>query len=285
MNCREEEFDLDGHTLRRFVFCPEKDQPIRAAAMHFHGQGDFAERYGEVLEPFTSRGIACVATDLPGHGRSQGVRGRVPGFEIVDRIADRNRERCRELCPEEQGPLGLLGHSAGGLMALRELLRRPERYDFSWISSPLLQPEVNQHPLLVKLAPLGARFLPGLTVGTGVTQEQCTDQPDPLREAFEDPELFHARVSLGWGYALMEAARWVRGSLRSDPPSLPLLITQGLRDPVCPPEFLHAVLQDAVIPRLTLREFSEALHEPFADAGRDEVFAAIAAWLAAEELP
>jgi alpha-beta hydrolase superfamily lysophospholipase len=282
----EEDLDLDGHALRRFIFCPDDSRGIRAVAMHFHGQGDFAERYGEILEPFTRHGIACVATDLPGHGRSEGARGRVPGFEIVDRIAESNRKRCRELCGEDQGPLGILGHSAGGLMALRELLLRPEPYSFSWISSPLLRPETNQHPLLLRFAPLAARLVPGLTVGTGVTPDQCTQEPDQFRvDHEEDPDLFHARVSFGWGYALIEAARRVRAALCSSPPTIPLLITQGLADPVCPPQYLHEVLDHATIPQLRLREFADALHEPFADAQSDEVLAVITAWLEEEGLP
>jgi len=280
MKFLEEELELDGHALRRFIFSPDKSQPIRGVAMHFHGQGDFAERYRNFLAPFIDQGIACVATDLPGHGRSAGVRGRVPGFELVDLITDSNRQRCRELCREEDGPLGILGHSAGALMALRELLRRPDRYSFSWISSPLLHPDANQPRFLVRLAPLAARLIPGYTISTGVTLDQCTDAPDPTRDEFHnDPQLFHSQVSIGWGQAMIQAANWVRESLISSPPVIPILITQGLRDPVCPSRFLRELLERTHIPQLRLREFPEALHEPFADAGREEVFAQITAWL------
>lgn len=285
MSAQEETFELSGHTLRRFIFRPAAGGAIRAVAMHFHGQGDFAERYGEVLAPFTSQGIACVATDLPGHGRSSGVRGRVPGFEIVDRIAQLNRERLRELCPEERGPLGILGHSAGGLMALRELLRNPTLYSFSWISSPLLRPDANQNPIVVRLAPLAAKLLPGLTVSTGVTPDQCTSEKDETRENLDSPDFFHARVSLGWGHSLIKAASWVRAKLRSSPPKIPILITQGLRDAVCPAKFLHETLEQASIPQLRLREFPEGLHEPFADVDGEAVLAEISRWLEEDALP
>lgn len=279
----EEELELDGHALRRFIFRPDEDQPIRGVAMHFHGQGDFAERYRNFLLPFINQGIACVSTDLTGHGRSEGVRGRVPGFGFVDHLADSNRERCQELWGDVDGPLGILGHSAGGLMALRELLRRPERYSYSWISSPLLRPDANQPRLLVMLAPLAALLVPGLTVGTGVTPEECTSAPDPTREEFHnDPQLFHARVSIGWGHALMKAAAWVSETMITSPPEIPLLITQGLRDPICPPIYLQRLLNDAKISRLRFREFPSALHEPFADEGREEVFSEITAWLTEE---
>lgn len=283
MNCSKENVELDGYCLRRYVFLPDAGVAVRGAAFHFHGQGDFSERYGEILKPFLQNGIACVATDLPGHGYSEGVRGRVPGFGIVDRIAISNRERCRELCSDHQWPLGILGHSAGGLMALREMLQNPDLYAFSWISSPLLRPEATCNPLLARFARLGARLLPGLTVATGVTQDKCSRQPDPWRENGE-PCLIHARVSIGWGHAMIAAARRIREELKNSPPQLPLLITQGLCDPVCPPEYLHALLEEAPLPHLTLHEFSEALHEPFSDETREEFFHQIASWLANESI-
>ena len=67
MNCIEETLELDGFCLQRYVFQPDAGVPVRGTAFHFHGQGDFSKRYGEILRPFLQKGIACVATDLPGH--------------------------------------------------------------------------------------------------------------------------------------------------------------------------------------------------------------------------
>ena len=278
MKCQQETIELQGHSLRRYIFCPSEKESIRGAAIHFHGQGDFSERYGEILQPFLQNGIACVATDLPGHGRSDGSRGCVPGLEIVDHIAEAGQQLCEELCNHRDLPLGILGHSAGGLLALRELLRNPAPYSFSWISSPLLKPAANQNPFLVCLAPVAAHLLPGFTVATGVTREQCASPSDPGRGE-DQSEPFHDRVSLGWGHALIKAARSVEEQFRERPPQLPILITQGLRDPVCAPHHLHALLEESPPPHLTLRNFPEALHEPFSDRCREEVFSEIAAWL------
>jgi alpha-beta hydrolase superfamily lysophospholipase len=56
-------------------------------------------------------------------------------------------------------------------------------------------------------------------------------------------------------------------------------LTQGLRDSVCSPQHLRNLLKGLEIPTLTLREFPEALHEPFADATGPEVCLAMAQWL------
>ena len=163
------------------------------------------------------------------------------------------------------------------------MIQNPDLYAFSWISSPLLYPEATQNPLLARFVRLGARLLPGLTVSTGVTQEKCSRQPDPWSENGES-RLIHARVSIGWGYAMIAAARRIREELKNAPLQLPLLITQGLCDPVCPPEYLHALLEEAPLPHLTLHEFPEALHEPFVDETREELFRQITSWLANESI-
>ena len=114
----EENIEISGYNLRRHVFHPAKETPIRGSAFLLHGQGDYAGRYGEFLQPFLQKGIICVATDFPGHGYSDGKRGHIPGIEIVDQISASNRHRCRELTGAEDPRLGIIGHSAGGALVV-----------------------------------------------------------------------------------------------------------------------------------------------------------------------
>lgn len=273
----EEEVVIEDWRLQRYVFLPDPI-PLRGAAVHFHGQGDYASRYGEPLKAFTDRGIAVVATDLPGHGRSPGKRGHVPGWDLVSEVAATGRERAQRLVPGHKP--GLLAHSAGGLMALRELTTVPDKYSYSWISSPLVNPGAEQHRLLVILAPIIARLFPTLTVDTHVTPHQCiaADADDDLVRKYDDQH-FHTRVSLGWGHEMIQAAERMRQAFRQSPPTLPLLITQGGSDPVCPPEHLRDLLDGLEVPTLRYHEFPAALHEPFAGAEGEAVASTIANWL------
>ena len=52
-----------------------------AAAVLVHGAGEHCGRYAHVVEKLTSHGIAVVTGDLPGHGRTEGLRGHVDSFE------------------------------------------------------------------------------------------------------------------------------------------------------------------------------------------------------------
>ncbi|GEM_PF-225597 len=277
----EEEILIEGQVLRRFVFAPDPSRPVRAAAVHYHGQGDHSSRYEETMRVFTGRGVACVATDLPGHGESDGKRGVVPGFRVIDGLTRSAIGRARGLCPD--GPLGILGHSAGGLLALHELLRSPSDYDFCWLSSPLVRPGANRSRLLVFLLPFLARLFAGHTVRTGVRPEDC--RHDAMRPGPEGagplpkPGQNHGRIGLGWGWELLQTAAAVRLAFAANPPGVPLLVTQGTADRICRVEHLRALLARAAIPRLRYREFTGALHEPFADDSKAEVFAEIDRWL------
>ena len=278
MNLGEEDIEIGGYALRRYVFYPEEGTPVRGSAFLLHGQGDYAGRYGEFLQPFLQKGIICVATDFPGHGYSEGKRGHIPGIEIVDQISASNRHRCHELTGTEDTQSGIIGHSAGGLLALREILERPRLYRFSWISSPLLRPEAGQNPVLVRLAGLIGRFYPQLTVSTGVSHDQCSALPEAhVREGHSNR--IHSRISSSWAHTLIHTARHVRKAFRTCPPQIPLLLTQGLRDSICSPRYLQNLLEGLEIPTLSLREFPDALHEPFADSAGPEVRITVAQWL------
>ncbi|NNM28240.1 MAG: alpha/beta fold hydrolase [Akkermansiaceae bacterium] len=279
----QETLRIDGQRLERYIFAPDDGSPVRAAAIHFHGHGDYAMRYEETLAPFPARGVVCVAADLPGHGLSDGHRGCVPGWPVIDELLRLNRERCRELCPD--GPLGILGHSAGGLIALRAVLRDRNRYAFSWLSSPLLRPELTRHPLLVGILRTAARLFPGLSVSTGVTREMCRHPHiDPLTGEDDDPSddaLNHDRICLGWGNKLVIAGQWVRREFAARPPRTPILVTQGSEDAICPAPVIRELVAQAGAPSIRYEEFAGRLHEPFSDDGKEEVFAAVEEWLGA----
>ena len=277
----EERCTLGDNALQRYLYLPEGAP--RGAAVLFHGQGDYIRRYEEVLALFVDRGLAVVGTDFPGHGRSPGRRGHIPGFGFLDSLAEDNLARARDLLPGTRGPVGILGHSCGGLVALHTILRDPGRWSYGWISSPLLQPEASRHPLMASLLLLASRLAPWLSVSTGVRNEECLSPGDPAAAEDErsapEEELFHARITLSWAREVYLRATSLRPQFRASPPQFPLLVTQGEDDPICPPGILRTLLHGLEVPALVHREFPGLRHEPFADRQRAPVFSALAAFL------
>lgn len=83
-----------------------------------HGLGGSATNWVE-LTPLLAQRHRVLAPDLPGHGGSEALAA-VPGLDaFADRVA-------AVVLHEQAGPAPLVGHSLGGLVALRLALRYPE---------------------------------------------------------------------------------------------------------------------------------------------------------------
>lgn len=262
--------------LRQHAFPATGDGPVRGTAIIIHGHGDHAGRYESAVMPLRDRGITCFGTDQPGHGASPGKRGAIPGPEAIDAMIDRDLARAASLRTGTK-PI-IIGHSAGGLLAMRELLRHPDTYRAAWISSPLIWPERTRHPALVPLMLLLGRILPNLQVSTDVTDSMCRHGEGPGEGKSTNP-LFHSRIVLGWAATLVSIARQVRRDFPVRHPPIPILLTQGDADPVCPVTHLHEFLATIDDSAIRYEEFAGFLHEPFADDHSEKVLNTVADWL------
>lgn len=255
----------------------------KAACIFTHGQGDYAERYIDVLHPFTERGIKCIVTDLRGHGRSDGKRGHVGSARFIDKVIHSNLEAAQGL------PTGIAGHSMGGLLTLRHLalalagkLPPPE---FCWVNSPLLSPGNGRPDWFIRIANILASVSPGTTIHTGVTPDMCRLEDSSSGRLPKDPlSLGHQRVSIGWGTELLKIAQFTHDTLKAKEYSAPFIFTQGGDDSVCPPEIANRFFQQLDWPNKTYKEFPGMLHETFAEPNRNELFSQIGEWLDSFEL-
>lgn len=263
---------IKGQSLHRLVLQPE-DQ-LRGTILFFHGQGDFIDRYPPILEGFVNAGFRCILTDLPGHGRSPGRRGVVPGFDFID-------ELFRDSVTHFEGPPIIAGHSMGGLLALRYFLRNPDLFEAAWFCAPLLAPMRQAKPWMRITMPILAGLLPWFTVGTGVRSSDCGDNTSG-RGAETGEALYHSRISIGWGSELAKAAEEVREQFQTLPTATPILFTQGQRDPICPPEILGERLAKLPSNRIRFEKIEEALHEPFSGSTLAEFLSILNDWIDTE---
>ncbi|MGJ8725627.1 MAG: alpha/beta fold hydrolase [Roseibacillus sp.] len=269
-----EEREIAGHRLTWHRWHPEGID-FKAALFFLHGQGDYGERYQEVAEFFLGEGIAFATCDLPGHGRTAGKRGHIPSWELVKEVSDAGMAEARALVPHK--PVGFGGHSVGGLLALFLLGELEDKPDFSWISSPLLKPEAGQpHWKYRLLGPL-SHLLPSLTLSTGVSPSMCRE--DFEEELSNSEHQFHSRISLSWGRTLIELAEVVGTQPERLPSPLPIILTQGKSDPICPPQYCEELAHRLQRDDLKLILYPETRHEPFADKCRDKVFDDLRDWL------
>ncbi|PCC71944.1 Lysophospholipase, alpha-beta hydrolase superfamily [Nannocystis exedens] len=115
----------DGATTHVHVWTPDDGQPVRGLVQVLHGLAEHAGRYEGLAAGLCDAGLAVVAHDHRGHGRTAsgpddlGFFGDGDGWSAVladsARVRGHARERFGEL------PWALLGHSMGSVIALHDL--------------------------------------------------------------------------------------------------------------------------------------------------------------------
>lgn len=278
MRVETQKIMVNGVTLHRVIMHPDLEVPVRAVAIFYHGQGDYAERYSEVLDVFTKRGVRCIITDLPGHGRSPGRRGHVGDERMLEAVIHSSMKEVGEF------PHAVMGHSMGGLLALRHLIAAGKgllpKPIFSWVSSPLIDPAGGRPTWFTSFVGILAPAFPWVTVSTGVTSAMCRlTEEDGKSSDRSIQELWHRRVSLAWGVFLIKTGEWLQETASHAHEDVPLLMTQGSDDLVCPAWKARELFDKLGSKDKSYVEIKGGLHELFSGIGNDQFFNSLELWL------
>lgn len=294
----------DGAKLRVAVWpVPER---VRGTALVLTGRAEFIEKYAETAEALAARGFRVVALDW----RNQGLSDRpLPNRQIhhltdfatlVDDLDEVYRQVVAPVAAETGGPLILLAHSMGGLVATLALARHAEddsdRYAAVLLSAPMYA--IHSGPLprwLVRMLAgvglacgLGARYALGQGDYDPAEGRFSLDNKitaDPRRYAAfhspyaERPDLRVGGVSFAWVAAALDAEDALRHALPLERVRTPVLLLSAPDDRV-----VRAAAHRAVVARLGnahLADYPGARHELLmeCDAIRDRVWADIDAFL------
>lgn len=260
----------------------EQDWPsdrARGTIVIVHGLGEHVGRYAHVAASLNANGWGVVGYDQRGHGRSPGARGRLARDD--DLLADLATviDAVRR---DVDGPLVLLGHSLGGLVAARFVAGGIESPTPHWhrpvdalaLSSPALAIPMTalQRGLLAALGPLA----PDLAVGNGIAPASVS-RSDATVSAYADDPLVHDRVTARLTRFIVDAGRAVRAlAPRWRVPTL-LLYAGG--DRCVLPSASASFATAAPLGIVTAREFPALFHEIFNEPEQAEVLSVLVAWL------
>lgn len=264
----------DGTTLAGRVW---RAPGARAVLVVAHGVGEHAGCYEPLARAVGALvPVDVVAFDFRGHGLSPGRRGVVRRYD--DLLGDL-RGALRGVAERWPGqPLFLLGHSNGGQVAARVAAEAPVPLAGLTLCNPVVGLSVAVPHWKVFLGKTLQWIAPGLTLSTGLADEQMTSDPERIASRHGDP-LRHDRIGPALFFGMVageEATLGAAESLR-----LPVLLILGEQDPVIDLNLAQRFYEQIPGPDRELLSLPEMRHEPFNERDREIPLRALADWLRA----
>ena len=263
---------LDGTALRGR--CWTQPHP-RASLVIAHGLGEHGGSYTRLAEEISpALDLDILAFDFRGSGRSSGKRG------VVRRYTDLSLDLMAALDWSSRRhpalPRFLLGHSNGGLIALKTVLDHTPALSGLIVSNPSLRLTARVPVWKRAAAEILLRVAPGVTLRTGLSNEQLTRDPE-MMAAIASDTLRHGRISppLYFGMARTGPEVLARaGEIR-----LPSLVILGGADPIIDPAAGRLFFDKLSSDDKTLNAYPIMRHEPLNELGRETVVADLVRWL------
>jgi alpha-beta hydrolase superfamily lysophospholipase len=222
---------------------------------------------------YNKHNIAMVGYDRQGFGRSEGRRGYAKNYkEYIDELA-RLLVACEHRYPDL--PVFLYGHSMGGHLLLRYLIRRHPNISGAVVSAPHIRLSFTPSPFLVGLGKLMRNVYPTFTQDSPLDTNLLSRNPEVKPKYDADP-LVHAKLTSRTGIDILENAAALdayTGELQ-----VPVLMMHGAEDGLTSPEGTKdfAARNPA---NLTLKIWSELYHELHFEPEREQVFSYVLEWL------
>jgi lysophospholipase len=292
----------DGRALRWARFAPMAAQ-TRGTVLILQGRAEFVERWFETVRDLQVRGFHVVAFDWRGQGGSERLaadphKGHVADFRAYDFDLD---VVLREIVAPLPGPLHLLAHSTGGLVAVANAARLEGIVRRVVLTAPFFGlgshgvPRRLVRPLALVLRGLGlgGAYVPGgdrtPILTTRFAGERLTSDPVRLARGADlsrrHPEIAIGSPTIAWLDAALAAQRRVFDPDRLEAWRLPTLVFAAGAEAVVDND---AIERFVVATRTSdLITIPGALHELLQerDRYREQVWAAFDAFVPGSDAP
>ncbi|MDD5128003.1 MAG: lysophospholipase [Dehalococcoidales bacterium] len=250
------------------------DRP-RAILLVVHGLAEHGGRYGNLVNHFVTAGYTVYSFDHSGHGRSEGTRCYVPRF--ADYLADLRKMIDIIHAEQPDQKIYLVGHSMGGLIAAAFTALYQSGLAGLVLAAPTYKAGVSISPFSRAMAPILSVLLPKMGVTALDASAICRDEA-VVSAYINDPLVYRGKVTARLGAELLRAMQRLPSLLAEI--KLPVLILQGTADRLTNPKGSCELYELLGTPDKTLQKYEGFYHEVFNEAGREQVFADMEAWLA-----
>ena len=114
---KHQEYDWQSKD-KKYIYAQswEPDHHPSAVVNIIHAFGEHSGRYQKWAGLFVEKGMAVLASDLIGHGKSDGKRGYIKNYQVLLDQIDLQLQKSAELF--QDSPRILYGHSMGGNLVI-----------------------------------------------------------------------------------------------------------------------------------------------------------------------
>ena len=271
---------LDGTRLHYATWGEAGAAEDAAVVVLLHGFGEHLLRYEHVAQHLVGGGFVVVAVDVRGHGKSDGQRGHVLRHDEYMVDVDAAFALAQRVHPG--GERVLLGHSHGGLLALRYLMQESGHQPAALVlSSPFLGIAVAVPRWKAALGRSLSRFKPDFSLPTDLPASHLSKDQSVVDAYVKDP-LVHAAASARWFTEVQEAQ--ADALRRAHQVKLPTLVMQGGDDKIVDIGATRRAAEGLGSADKEYIEYPGLRHEIFNEVERDKVLRDMQRWLSQHNL-
>ncbi|MCD6449109.1 MAG: lysophospholipase, partial [Thermotogaceae bacterium] len=226
-----------------------------------HGLGEHSGRYEKFIKRAIKDGFSVLTFDLPGHGKSRGIRGHAPlkkVFNVIENIT-KNAEK----------PFVVFGHSLGGLIAAR-YVENGGKAKMLVLSSPGFDYDRKKVSNgLVNLAKILSAIIPFLPMNNRINPNLLSRNKEAVYKYTHDP-LVHDKISVALARDFFVESQ--KAIEEADKINIPTLVLIGTDDKVTPPEGARNFFENLESKDKKIIEYKGAYHEIFEDPEYSDKF-------------
>ncbi len=260
-------FDSFDQT-KLFYRCWISEKPNPKPCLILHGYGEHSRRYDELVSFLQDVPYSFFSFDLRGQGRSGGVRVHADQFEDFVKDAETYLNFLQRDKISVNQKAALLGHSLGGLIAIRLALQIPSRFDKAILSSPFLGAHgLAALDLTFWLAAFLNQAMPKLQLPGPARPRYLFHDAEKMKQYLADT-LIERRITARLGYELLRESR--AAGERAVHLQMPLLVLASGDDRIVSLEKTKSWFEQVSAPEKEMKVYPDFYHEIFHETGRKE---------------
>ncbi|MEM8828975.1 MAG: lysophospholipase [Cyanobacteria bacterium P01_G01_bin.19] len=238
-----------------------------------HGLGAHSGIFGKLVQFLGDRNYTVYASDLRGHGRSDGQRGYINNWSEFRE--DLGIFHQLITAREANLPLFLLGQSLGETIALDYALQYSHlNLQGLILLSPALKANIS--PIRLILGKIFSSFYPRFSIDAGIDPRTGSRDPQVVAAYYQDT-LRHTQGTARLSTEFFKTVVWIEANL--DKLTVPLLLLHGGADKIILPESSRLFFSRVPFADKELHIYPHGYHELHNDLNYQRVFADLNAWL------